>query len=494
MPTFTPLETLKALEPSRLVAPLIGGAPTGAAARLLPRSPMPLVRSVARSVAALRTSSAPDDALAATLREFLVGTLTEFPWRIRFRDWTGARWDAGGDTPHWSEHEALEIRLGRGAARDLLALDAMRFLERFLDGEVDLEGNLYLFAEIRNWAKLTLKPWQILRNRVRNYVFETPSTARESVKSHYDIPEEALFYLDRAFRSYSCAIFDDPADLRREEVLRVGEGRDDDWDSLERAQWRKFAHAADYLAPGEDETVLDVGCGYPGFLMTAMDRHRCKKVVGWTHSANQVREGRGMLAGYDDDRFELHEGDYREDDRLYDHIHSTGMISHVGPPGPDSGLRSYTQHVRRRIKTGGRYVHHALMTAHTGTPLFDAIGPAFNRRYVWPGFYWYSLGEHVKTLEENGFQIVRVFDLTPHYAKTCFAWYERLMAEPERFVAHAGESTFRAWQVFLAGVTGSYLNRQTHCYRIFCQAVDIESPSVAFSDPARSPSATLPVL
>ena len=431
------------------------------------------------------------DRLADRVRHMVQSTLEDLPWRVRVTDWTGAVYEAGDDAEHWSGHESLELRLTPAAGRDLLGLNIMRLLERYVDGEADMEGNLYLFPEIRNHAKLTLKPWDVVRSRLRNRITQSPSRAKESVTSHYDIPEEALFYLDRVYRSYSCAIFESPADLSLGGLLRVGAGEADDWDSLEKAQWRKFAHAADYLAPDRDETVLDVGCGYPGFLQVLMDRHPCRNVVGWTHSANQVREGREMLRGYDPQRYELNQGDYREDDRVYDHIHSTGMISHVGPPGRDSGLVNYVRQVRRRIRYGGRYVHHALMTAWKDRPLFDDIGPEFNRRYVWPGFYWYTLGDHVRALEENGFQVTHVINLSPHYAKTTRAWYERLLADRERFIRHAGEPTFRAWRVFLGGITGSFLNRNVHCCRLLCEAVHPDRPDRLVSLPAHNPATRL---
>lgn len=423
------------------------------------------------------------DPLAGKVRRVVQTTLADLPWTVRVHDWTGAHYDAGGQAAHWSGHDALELRITPKAGRDLLGLNAMRFLERFVDGEIEMDGNLYLIADIRKNARLALKPWDIVRNRLRNRLLESPSRAKESVTSHYDIPEEALFYLDRAYRSYSCAMFEDPTDLSKEGLLKVGAGETDDWDSLEKAQWRKFAHAADFLAPAPDETVLDVGCGYPGFLKVLMDRHRCRSVVGWTHSANQVREGQQMLRDYDPARYELNQGDYREDDRQYDHVHSTGMISHVGPPGRNSGLVNYVQQVRRRIRDGGRYVHHSLMTARSDRPLFDQVGPAFNRRYVWPGFYWYTLADHMKALEENGFQVAQVINLSPHYAKTTRAWYERFLADRETFVRHAGEPTFRAWQIFLAGVTASFLNRSVHCYRLLCQAVDPEASGSRLSHP-----------
>jgi cyclopropane fatty-acyl-phospholipid synthase-like methyltransferase len=435
-----------------------------------------------------------DQKLAVRLQATLEGMFAAFPWCVRVEDWNGHVYDLGGSAPHWSGWDHMSIRLSPDGGRDLLGLNMMKFLDRFVSGEVGMEGNLYLLGEIRNYLKLKMRPIDIIKSRMGSRVMEAPERAQSSVKSHYDIPQRSLFYLDRVYQSYSCAMWEEPDDLGLDGLLRVGNGEHDDWDSLERAQWKKFAHAADFLAPEKGETVLDVGCGYPGFLQVMMDRHPgAERVVGWTHSTNQVQEGEVMLKEYDPARFELNEGDYREDNRPYDHIHSTGMISHVGPPGKDSGLLNYVQHIRSRIRTGGRYVHHALMDTCHEAPLFDYVGPAFNRKYVWPGFYWYTLGEHIKTLEENGFQVVQVLNLSPHYGKTTRAWYERMVQDSDRFIKHASESTYRAWQFFLAGSSGSLFARQAHCYRVLCEATDIDVPSRTVSDPAQNAISKIPI-
>jgi len=433
--------------------------------------------------------------LAGQVHDMAVAALERFPWPMEFEDWTGRTYKAGGNAEHWSGRGPMHVVLKTPAAgRDLLGLNAMRFLERWLDQDVDITGNHYLFPEIRNYVKLSLKPWQVIWNRLQSLVAQDPVRAGRSVRSHYDIPQEALYYLDRVYQSYSCGLWEAPYNMALEHALTVGKGEGDALDTLEKAQWRKFAHAADYLSPGPKDTVLDVGCGYPGFLQVTMDRFPTTgKIIGWTHSENQVREGVSMLAGYDPARYELNLGDYRRDNRVFDHIHSTGMICHVGPERRNSGLRNYVREVRRRIRTGGRYVHHCMMTPYTGKPLFDELGPAFNRKYVWPGFYYYTLGEHVSALEENGFHVVRVFNISPHYAKTTRAWYERLEQQRDRFVKHTNEATCRAWEAFLAGITGSYLNRHIHTTRIFAEAVDVEQPSVILSDPAQTVSAHLAV-
>jgi len=420
------------------------------------------------SAHAAAVGSAARSRRSAALEDFLTDALRELPWKVVFTDWTGHSYVTGGSEPHWcGQHLRVHIKTEAGG-RDILRLDGIRFLERFLEGDVELDGNLYILANIRKYAALRLSPWQLIGQVLKHAAFQNTGRARVNVKSHYDIPQEALnVYLDRTYMSYSCGIFEDPDRLDIDELKRVGRGQEDDFDSLEKSMWRKFKDAADYIAPAPGETLLDVGCGYGGQLAVALENHPFGKVVGWTHSHNQVAEGSKMLAPFDPERWALHEGDYREDDTVYDHITSTGMVSHVGP----RGLVPYVRQVRRRIKRGGRYLHHALMTSHRTLPIDFNVGVTFNKKYVWPGFHWFTVGQHVRGLEKNGFQIERVVNLTRHYAKPTTAWYERMVAHRDVMVEALGEPTFRAWQVFLAGITGSYLNRDTHVYRLYCVAV-----------------------
>ena len=405
---------------------------------------------------------------ADQLRPFMRSVLAGFPWRVEVRDWTGTTWTAGGDTPHWSGEPLVVTLHTEAAGRALLARDVQQFLELYLAGDVDLDGNLYVLSDVRAHAQLGLSWTQAIATWWRNRAFQTPARARVSVTSHYDIPQEALdLYLDQTYRAYSCAMFEQPERLARDELVRPGVGRDDAFDSLERAQWRKFQDAVDFLEPDAGDTILDVGCGYGGQLAVALASHRFRHIVGWTLSANQVREGRRALAAFEPARWELHQGDYRQDERVYDHVTSTGMVSHVGP----RGLGPYVRQIRRRIRRGGRYLHHALMTPYTPLPLDVYPGTAFHKRYVWPGYHWFTLGTHVRALERNGFEVQRAVNLSPHYAKTTAAWYERLMARRDEIAALLGEPTFRAWRLYLAGSSGNFPNKGIHVYRLYCEAV-----------------------
>ncbi len=406
--------------------------------------------------------------LAQDCRHFFEKSLEGFAWPVEFQDWEGNRYSLGEPGAHWCR-QSLLIKIHTPAAgRDLLAMNILKFLDRFLIGEVDFEGNLYLLSNLQIFLKMRIRFWQFLFRFFRHNSFQGIKRAKVSIKSHYDIPQEALnVYLDKVFMSYSCGMFANPERIELEDLLKVGKGKDDDFDSLEKAQWRKFKDAVDFIAPKAGESLLDVGCGYGGQLSVALESQPFGKAVGWTLSHNQVEFGKKLLEPFPKNLWELNEGDYREDERVFDHITSTGMISHVGP----RGLVPYVRGIRRRIRTGGRYVHHAIMRTAERIPLNFLVGPAFNKKYVWPGFHWFPFGKHVRALEQNGFEVTRAVNLSPHYAKTTAAWYERMMAQKDIMIKNLGPQTFRAWQIYLAGASGALLNKRSHVYRIYCVAV-----------------------
>ncbi len=401
------------------------------------------------------------------LEDFLRATLRQFPWRIDFEDWQGAAYSVGRRERHW-RGDSLRIRVKTAAAgADILALRGLDVLERFVAGEIDMDGNMYLLTWIRLYAKLELGIVATATQLIRHRAFQSVERAKVSVKSHYDLPDAFFSYLDPVYRSYSCGIFERPEDLSVADLVRVGKGKGDAFDSLEAAQYRKFADAADYVRPAAGETVLDIGCGYGGQLIVGAERFPDARWVGWTHSSNQVEDGNARLrAAGADARSILREGDYRQDFSRYDHALSTGMACHVGP----RGLVPYVQKVRSLLRKDGRYMHHVIMNPWSRRPLDSYVGVAFNKKYVWPGFHWFSVGEHYAALERNGFRIMAERNLEAHYAKTTAAWYERMMSDEKRLRALVGDQTFRAFQIYLAGSSAGFSSRQIEIHRIYCEA------------------------
>ena len=272
--------------------------------------------------------------------------LSSFPWRIVISDWQDHTYAIGGDREHWCG-QPLRIRFNneRGI-NDILALNGQGVLEDFVRGDVDMSGNLYVLTQIEKYLDLGSARWRLLGDLVKNRFFQTIERAKINVSSHYDIPQDVLrCYLDRTYMSYSCAMFEEPTTLDKDELTRPGQGRGDAFDSLEKGQWRKFKDAVEFIDPRPGDTLLDVGCGYGGQLLVALETGPFGKVVGCTHSHNQTVVGRQLLSEFDASKWELREADYREDSLVFDHVSSTGMISHVGP----RGLVPYVRNIRQRI-------------------------------------------------------------------------------------------------------------------------------------------------
>ncbi len=408
--------------------------------------------------------------ISEMLQNCLSSVLSEFLYELRVTDCNGRQYTIGQCQDHWAKQPLfLDVKTDR-AAKSIIQTDVLKTLDHFLEDEINLKGNLYLLSDIQHiYLKAILSPWQVFVRNFKNNAFQSIRRATVNVKSHYDIPQKVLdIYLDTQYQSYSCGMFENPDHIDKEVLLKKGQGESDSFDSLEKAQWRKYKDSVDYLSPDNSDEILDVGCGYGGQLQVALEASNVKKVVGWTLSKNQAVEGYERLSkSFESSRFEINEGDYRMDDRVYDHIMSTGMVSHVGP----RGLEPYVRNIRKRINKGGRYLHHALMCAHSPYHLNQFPGAAFNKKYVWPGFHWFTVAEHIKALEQNGFQIVKMVNLSPHYAKTCTAWYERFCSNEKIILKQIDVVTYRAWQIYLAGAVGGFLNKKIHVYRIYCEAV-----------------------
>ena len=184
------------------------------------------------------------------LHDFLAQSLAAFPWPIVISDPDDHSYQVGGTGEHWCG-QPLTIRFKTArAVDDILSLNGLGVLERFVRGEVEMTGNLYALPFLKHYLNLNLPYSRLLVALFRNRLIQTVERARVNVSSHYDIPQPVLnLYLDRAYMSYSCGMFEHPSDLDIDAMRTVGEGEHDPFDSLEKAQWRKFRDAVDFIDP-----------------------------------------------------------------------------------------------------------------------------------------------------------------------------------------------------------------------------------------------------
>jgi cyclopropane-fatty-acyl-phospholipid synthase len=254
---------------------------------------------------------------------------------------------------------------------------------------------------------------------------------RSAISYHYDVSNEFYgLWLDRR-RIYSCAYFRCPDD------------------SLDVAQEQKLEHVCRKLDLKENETFLDIGCGWGGLMLWAAERHGVM-ADGITLSQSQydyVRE-QIRLRGLES-RCRVRLMDYRDlpETEAFDKIASIGMFEHVGR----KNFPAYFGKIYRLLKPGGLVLNHGITTVRMdGGELGSDLGE-FIDQYVFPGGDLVHVSAVTEAMSRQKLECWDVECLRPHYAKTLWHWVDRLEARQDEARAIAGEARFRIWWIYMAG-------------------------------------------
>jgi len=256
---------------------------------------------------------------------------------------------------------------------------------------------------------------------------------KKNIAHHYDVSNAFYrLWLDEEM-VYTCGYFHD-------------------WsDSLDAAQTNKLDMICRKLRLKPGDTMLDIGSGW-GSLACHAARHYGANVLGVTLSEEQIALASAKAArlGLSDKvRFELRDYALLEGGDRFDKIASIGMFEHVGV----SNFPRYFQAVRRLLKPGGLYLHHAItrpgkIGAKGGKkrPEFAAL-----TRYIFPGGELDNLGRTILNLESHGFEVHDVEGWREHYQRTCRFWHDRLAARYDDACREVGEARTRVYLAYLAG-------------------------------------------
>ena len=97
--------------------------------------------------------------------------------------------------------------------------------------------------------------------------------ARRNIRYHYDLGNDLFELMLDETMTYSCAVFDRPDE------------------PLADAQRRKLRRVCDKLDLGPDDHLLEIGCGWGSFALTAAGEYGAR-VTGLTISAAQAKLAR----------------------------------------------------------------------------------------------------------------------------------------------------------------------------------------------------------
>lgn len=250
--------------------------------------------------------------------------------------------------------------------------------------------------------------------------------SRRNIAFHYDLGNDFYgLWLDPSM-TYSSALFRDAAE------------------TLEQAQANKYDRILAQLELTGGEAILEIGCGWGGFMEAALKKG-CT-VKGLTLSAEQQRYARQRLASQAaPERFAVALQDYRDEAGAYDHVVSIEMFEAVGK----EYWSSYFETLSRVLKPGGKAVLQVITVAEEHVAAYEA-DVDFIQTYVFPGGHLPSLAQMTAAAEEHGLRLRDGVAFGEDYARTCDAWKRTFNRQHEALAALGYDRSFqRLWNFYL---------------------------------------------
>lgn len=317
------------------------------------------------------------------------------------------------------------------AAGDLMTSTSIALGEAYMDGDIEIQGDLYsaLVQFLGQMGKFSTD-----QKKLKKLIFSSHSrkNQKKEVSSHYDIGNDFYkLWLDETM-SYSCGYFAE------------------DTDTLAQAQYNKVDRTLQKLRLEEGMSLCDIGCGWGFLLIRAAKKYKVHG-VGITLSAEQKKEfERRIKAEHLEDFLRVELLDYRDVSRLsekFDRVVSIGMLEHVGRK--DYG--EYMKCIKDIMKPGGLFLLHYI------SALKEYPGDAWMKKYIFPGGVVPSLREMIDLAGDLRFYTLDVESWRRHYNKTLLCWNENFQKHRAEVAELFDERFARMWELYLCACAATFI-------------------------------------
>lgn len=222
--------------------------------------------------------------------------------------------------------------------------------------------------------------------------------------------------------------------------------------NLDEAQEAKLDLVCKKLGLNAGEKVLDIGCGWGGFLKFAAKRYNVKG-IGITVSKEQVELGRKLCRGLP---IEIRFQDYRDLDEKFDHIVSIGMFEHVDY----KNYRNFIKVAHECLRDNGLFLLHTI-----GSNVSTNSADPWINKYIFPQSMIPSI-KQVGASVESLFVMEDWHNFGADYDKTLMAWYRNFEKNWGKIKTNYDERFFRTWRYFLLTCAGSFRVRRNQLWQI----------------------------
>lgn len=292
----------------------------------------------------------------------------------------------------------------------------------------NLEKELHKITRLKNIHTLLYLASAYLIN------LSSASRAFQIGKKHYDVGNDLFeLMLDKKHMAYTCGYWKNAS-------------------NLEEAQETKLDLICKKLNLKPGMQVLDIGCGWGGFVKYAAEKYGVQ-ALGITVSEEQAKLAREKCANLP---IEIKVQDYRSLDGKFDRVLSIGMFEHVGC----RNYKTYMQTCKKLLKEDGLSLLHTI----GGNKSTNSTDPWINK-YIFPNSMIPSI-KQIGSSIENVFVMEDWHNFGDDYDKTLMAWFENFDQNWSKLSGKYDERFYRMWKFYLLLCAASFRARKNQLWQI----------------------------
>jgi cyclopropane-fatty-acyl-phospholipid synthase len=225
--------------------------------------------------------------------------------------------------------------------------------------------------------------------------------------------------------------------------------------TLEEASNAKFDLALGKLNLEPGMTLLDIGCGWGGALVRAIERYDVN-VIGITLSRNQFEYSKAKLAKIPTDRtIEVRLQGWEEFDDKVDRIVTIGAFEAFKM----ERYAAFFERAYNALPDDGRMLLHTILTytqqqqleRGVSITMTDLRFARFIGTEIFPGGQLPAQEDIFKFAGDAGFSIERVQLLQEHYERTLNLWAAKLKSNKDKAIELQSEAMYDKYMHYLTG-------------------------------------------
>lgn len=336
------------------------------------------------------------------------------------------------ETKYYGKGVTTEFTLcitGPNVVKRLLAEGALGFGESYMDGTLDIEGDIEAYLKLRHQFKHVKPSFRLVLAKLWAELTK-PKNRSGQISYHYDLGNDFFsLFLDKETMSYSAARFQS------------------DKDTLGKAQENKLSLVCEWLNLPKGSRVLDLGSGWGGFAVHAARNHGWN-IYGKTLSKKQLEYCLALISTQRLEReISIKYQDFTsiKSHEVYEGAVMIEALEHVGK----DDLGTFLLNISNHLPSGAPF--YLQFTGRYKPKLVDS----WTLKYVFPGGHLPAKSEFLDAVTTAGFKVERFEDDTEDYKKTMESWVRSLEEHQTEIEAMFDKRFFRLWKLW---THGAYVN------------------------------------